>query len=410
MSRRCRRSGANRRRAAADARHRQPGVDRLVRRPRPRARAHAARRDLDRDVGGAQLVLPARSGATTCRRRCATGPYSVYQEVKERCALFWGLRRPHDAARRGAGVPRGRRPDRGGRHGAADARVVAIPAEGALEATTRTRPRRWRCCRRSAAFRPTGARCRFAPTSSRWSRFLLFDSAYPGRSRRRSTRCAPRCRAADAQPRSSPPVLRLERLIADLELQRRAPEASGALAQTLEQVQEELGARRPRHRRALLRDRRARRRRAPLDELRDPLPDRLRLRRDVVDNLNALRVKPAGNGRQRCDEFNVRLTPEVRLHRHTDYFGTEVVEFEVSQPHRRADDRRARARRHQARRPTPPQATWEALREPGYREAGGEFLLQTDDAAGARRCSTRCWPTTGSTSTPLCDRDADRRS
>ena len=23
----------------------------------------------------------------------ATGPYSVYQEVKERCALFWGLAR-----------------------------------------------------------------------------------------------------------------------------------------------------------------------------------------------------------------------------------------------------------------------------------------------------------------------------
>ena len=55
---------------------------------------------------------------------------------------------------------------------------------------------------------------------------------------------------------------------------------------------------------------------------------------DVVDNLNALRVKPHANGRQRCDEFSVRLNPEVRLHRHTDYFGTEVVEFEVSRPHR----------------------------------------------------------------------------
>ena len=33
--------------AAAHARHRQPGVDRLVRRSRPRARTHAARRDLD---------------------------------------------------------------------------------------------------------------------------------------------------------------------------------------------------------------------------------------------------------------------------------------------------------------------------------------------------------------------------
>jgi transglutaminase-like putative cysteine protease len=100
---------------------------------------------------------------------------------------------------------------------------------------------------------------------------------------------------------------------------------------------------------------------------------------EVVDNLNALRVKPHANGRQRCDEFSVRLTPEVRLHRHTDYFGTEVVEFEISRPHRELTiDVRARV----STRPgdEPPRATWDALREPGYREAGGEFLLQTDDA------------------------------
>ena len=102
---------------------------------------------------------------------------------------------------------------------------------------------------------------------------------------------------------------------------------------------------------------------------------------DVVDNLNALRVKPAANGTQRCDEFSVRLQPEVRLHRHVDYFGTEVVEFEISRPHDRLTiDVRSRVTNKQP--PEPSQASWEALREPGYREAGGEFLLQTDDAAG----------------------------
>jgi transglutaminase-like putative cysteine protease len=100
---------------------------------------------------------------------------------------------------------------------------------------------------------------------------------------------------------------------------------------------------------------------------------------DVVDNLNALRVKPHGNGRQRCDEFAVRLTPEVRLHRHTDYFGTEVVEFEVSRPHRELTiDVRARVSTKPA--PEPPRAGWDTLRDPTYREAGGEFLLQSDDA------------------------------
>jgi transglutaminase-like putative cysteine protease len=100
---------------------------------------------------------------------------------------------------------------------------------------------------------------------------------------------------------------------------------------------------------------------------------------DVADNLNALRVKPATTARQRCDEFSVRLTPEVRVHRHTDYFGTDVVEFEVSRPHGQLIiDVRARVSTRLAA--EPPQTVWDALDDPVYREAGGEFLLQTDDA------------------------------
>ncbi len=100
---------------------------------------------------------------------------------------------------------------------------------------------------------------------------------------------------------------------------------------------------------------------------------------EVVDNLNALRVKPAANSRQRCDEFSVRLDPEVRLHRHDDYFGTDVVEFEVPRPHRKLTiDVRARVSTKTP--PEPPEAPWEALSEPAYREVAGEFLLQTDDA------------------------------
>ena len=120
---------------------------------------------------------------------------------------------------------------------------------------------------------------------------------------------------------------------------------------------------------------------------------------DVVDNLNALRVKPHGNGRQRCDEFGVRLTPEVRLHRHTDYFGTEVVEFEVSRPHRHLTiDVRARVSTKASA--EPPQATWDALSDPGYREAGGEFLLQTDDAP-ENPVLQELLATTGAASSPL---------
>jgi transglutaminase-like putative cysteine protease len=97
---------------------------------------------------------------------------------------------------------------------------------------------------------------------------------------------------------------------------------------------------------------------------------------EVVDNLNALRVRPAANSRQRVDEFSVRLNPEARVHTHSDYFGTDVVEFEISRPHQQlAIDIRARV----STKPpdTPPDGTWEELRDAGYREAGGEFLLPT---------------------------------
>jgi uncharacterized alpha-E superfamily protein len=71
-------------------------------------------------------------------------------------------------------------------------------------------------------------------------RFLLFNSTYPGSVASSVEALAAALTAADAQPRSSPPVLRLGRLIADLELQRRAPDAGGALEPILERVQGEL--------------------------------------------------------------------------------------------------------------------------------------------------------------------------
>ena len=53
----------------------------------------------------------------------------------------------------------------------------------------------------------------------------------------------------------------------------------------------------------------------------------------VTDNLNALRVRPATTATQRVDDFHVRIDPEARLARHTDYFGTEVIEFGIAAPH-----------------------------------------------------------------------------
>jgi transglutaminase-like putative cysteine protease len=102
----------------------------------------------------------------------------------------------------------------------------------------------------------------------------------------------------------------------------------------------------------------------------------------VTDNLNALRVRPATTATQRVDDFLIRVDPEARLQRHIDYFGTEVIEFGVAKPHDQLTiDVRARVVTAEA--PEPPEAPWQALRDPSYAAAGGEFLLDgTSEPAG----------------------------
>jgi transglutaminase-like putative cysteine protease len=94
----------------------------------------------------------------------------------------------------------------------------------------------------------------------------------------------------------------------------------------------------------------------------------------VTDNLNALRVRPTTTATQRCDEFHVRVEPETRLGRHSDYFGTEVIEFGISAPHD-ALTIDVRARVVTAEPPAAPDPTWDALETSQYLEAAGEYLL-----------------------------------
>jgi transglutaminase-like putative cysteine protease len=94
----------------------------------------------------------------------------------------------------------------------------------------------------------------------------------------------------------------------------------------------------------------------------------------ITDNLNALRVKPATTPTQRVDDFGVRVEPQTRLHQHLDYYGTTVIEFGISKPHEALSiDVRARVATSPA--PSPPAGSWTELESPGYRTAGGEFLL-----------------------------------
>ncbi len=98
----------------------------------------------------------------------------------------------------------------------------------------------------------------------------------------------------------------------------------------------------------------------------------------VFDQHNALRVTPATTPLQRVRGFRVTVEPSARTRTHRDYFGTEVVEFNVPGEHERLTIT-AEGEVHTEPQPTPPEGTWDALRPDAYTAAGGEFLLSTGD-------------------------------
>ena len=131
----------------------------------------------------------------------------------------------------------------------------------------------------------------------------------------------------------------------------------------------------------------------------------------VADNLNALRVRPATTSTQRCDEFTVRIDPEARIGRHSDYFGTEVLEFGIVRPHSRLTID-VRARVVTADPADPPDASWEELETDAYGEAAGEYLLPALDEPENGDLDELCAATRGETPLAtlrgLCDLIPDR--
>jgi len=165
-----------------------------------------------------------------------TGPYSVYHEVKERCALFWGLVDRTMLRDDGRAFL-----EAGGRIEQADMvlrmLLVTVPGESAADGHESEAIALLHSVGGAQAYRRA---VRDAPTVVPVVRFLLYDSSYPGSVASSVAALRDALSAADAQPRSSPPVLRLERLIAELELQRRTPDTSGPLDAILGRVQGEL--------------------------------------------------------------------------------------------------------------------------------------------------------------------------
>jgi len=171
-----------------------------------------------------------------------TGPYSIYSEVKERCALFWGLTdrtMMRDEARSFLVA--------GGRIESADMVLRMLRASLPL-ATDVSASESLDDGEALALLHAVGGlqayrrAARAAPRTAAVTRFLLFDRSYPGSVAAAVDGLHHALSTADTSPRSAPPVLRLGRMVADLDFRSRALVDDAALSTTLVQVGDELAA------------------------------------------------------------------------------------------------------------------------------------------------------------------------
>jgi transglutaminase-like putative cysteine protease len=98
----------------------------------------------------------------------------------------------------------------------------------------------------------------------------------------------------------------------------------------------------------------------------------------VFDQHNVVRVKPATTPLQRVRGFRLAVEPTARTRTYADYFGTEAIEFNVPGEHERLAITAEAEVTTQAP-PQPAAGSWETMRGTRYTDAGGEFLLHTND-------------------------------
>lgn len=172
--------------------------------------------------------------------RMAAAPYSVYREVRERCALFWGLTSRtmlRDEARAFLSA--------GGRIEAGDMMLrmlrVALPGVVASEADElRVDGQALALLHAVGAFQAFRRAVPAAPNARPVAEFLLFERAYPDSVAAAVEAVQDALLLAETNPRNSEPVLRLSRLTADLEFRRRAQDLQTDLPALCEDIQGEL--------------------------------------------------------------------------------------------------------------------------------------------------------------------------
>jgi uncharacterized alpha-E superfamily protein len=166
-------------------------------------------------------------------------PSAVYSYVKERCALFWGLTsrtmlRDEASAFLAAG----------GRIESADMVLrmlrVALPTDVSEPSSTSETGQALALLQAVGGFQAYRRAVPAPPNALPVAHFLVFERTYPDSVAASVDAVHNALFRADGNPRNSEPVLRLQRLSADLEFRGRAEADGGDLHATCEAVQEEL--------------------------------------------------------------------------------------------------------------------------------------------------------------------------
>ena len=168
-----------------------------------------------------------------------TGPYSIYAYVRERCSLFWGvtgrtmLRDEANAfLRAGASIE------------AADMILrmlrVALPAPGDGPEAHRRDGQALALLQAVGGFQAYRRAVPAPPDAGPVARFLLYEKDYPKSVAFSLDLLHTVLSAADANARNAAPVLRLSRLMADLDFRSRLYSGDAQLGETLGTVQREL--------------------------------------------------------------------------------------------------------------------------------------------------------------------------
>jgi uncharacterized alpha-E superfamily protein len=166
------------------------------------------------------------------------GPYSIYSLVKERCALFWGLTArtmQKDDARAYLVA--------GGRIEAADMVLrmlrVALPPDEGAEA-----PRRdgnaLALLRAVGGFQAFMRAVAAPPNAAPVARFMLYEREFPDSVAASVESLDAALERVEADPQDAPPVLRVRRMLADLDFRARVSPGPDAVSPALRPIQHEL--------------------------------------------------------------------------------------------------------------------------------------------------------------------------